>query len=164
MQDKLINIETKETHLCDRLSIGGFDYFVDSSRLAEPNEKFINESICPKEYLFKPLIATTNPSIDCPKVVDEVEKLAKEHCEYWEFDRLLGSGSNGLAHDSFVFGHNKAKETYTFSKEDMIDFLKFYKSYILMLKENGWEEVESSEDRILEVWKSQQPKTIYFKN
>ena len=39
-----------------------------------------------------------------------VEKLADAYCKLWEWERILGTGSNGLAYDSFVQGFNIHKE------------------------------------------------------
>ena len=98
-------------------------------------------------------MATTNPSIDIPKVVDKVAELAEEITTYEHFcDSSLDYASH---YKGVKIGYNKSQETHPFSEDDMIEFLKFYKSYILMLKAEKWENLEVTEEKLLEVWKNQ---------
>lgn len=80
---KLINTKTNEEHLCDKVTIDGFEYYVSDETpehgnyITYKNQLFIiqngdNELF----HLSKKIIATNNPNIDIPKVVDEVEELA----------------------------------------------------------------------------------------
>jgi hypothetical protein len=97
MKYKLINSKTKEEHLCDKVTIDGFDYYVseeeikvgdwytwDGNKNSAPslctdnyNETSILES---KEFTkFFKVITTNNPNIDIPKIVDEILKLSSHY-------------------------------------------------------------------------------------
>jgi len=97
MKYKLINSKTKEEHLCDKVTIDGFDYYVseeeikvgdwytwDGNKNSAPslctdnyNETSILES---KEFTkFFKVIATNNSNIDITKVVDEILKLSSKY-------------------------------------------------------------------------------------
>lgn len=120
--------------------------------------------IPPKEFEFyriynntcKKIIATNNQNIDIPKVIDEVERLAKEHCEYWEFNKVLGSGNNGLAYDSYIYGYNESQKTHPFSLEDMIEFGKYAHNDALSPSN-----IKTFEE-LFQTWKEQQLEVIYY--
>jgi hypothetical protein len=101
MKYKLINTKTKEEHLCDKVTIDGFSYYVSDKYARIGNfitdGKAIEEvtyfDTVTLEYSIKPngrtpmsqkrpslkwgnISATNNPNIDIPKVVDEVEMMA----------------------------------------------------------------------------------------
>jgi len=154
MKYKLINRKTGEETLCDKVTIDGFDYYVDTSRIAKPHEKFINELISPEQYLLKPIIATTNNSnIDIPKVVDEVEMLA--NIEYPFAFGGIGNIENTLK-NHFIKGYNKSQETHTNSDENMKLFGKFCTEYDYRLFGT------KSYEELLQLWKEQKPKTLYY--
>lgn len=109
MKYKLINKTTGEETLCDKVTIDGFDYYVsdeipkedDVATIPSYASLVIVGSIDDMPYSeshrhwqglfcntcfdveavskFKKVIATNNPNIDIPKVVDEVERLAENH-------------------------------------------------------------------------------------
>jgi hypothetical protein len=97
----------------------------------------------------KKVIATNNAlSIELPKVVDEVEEMAKEVAEIegkWGLDRVR-------ARINFLLGYKKSQETHPFSEDDMIEFLEWYKNHL----------VQYPTKDLLEIWKDQQIKTIYY--
>ena len=82
MKYKLINKQTNEEHLCDKVTIDGFDYYVSDEKLIpncyvfDPirNRITVIYLVSKKGENFgaKKVIATNNPSIDIPKVVDEL--------------------------------------------------------------------------------------------
>lgn len=172
MKYKLINSQTKEKHLCDKVTIDGFDYYV-VNEIPSIGDKSILQvedfatlilthyDACEPDYTGTKVIATNNSDIDVPKVVDEVARLAEEHCEWWEFERLLGSGSNGLAHDSFISGYHKSQETHPFSEEDIIDFYEWMQSYQDLSCALRINEVDTKGE-LIELWKKQRPKTVYY--
>lgn len=73
---KLINTQTSEEHLCNKITIDGFDYYVGNiaikfkygiSKLNEIVEILLGYDAT----LYKGIICTNNPNIDIPKVVDD---------------------------------------------------------------------------------------------
>jgi len=100
MKYELINTKTKEEHLCNKITIDGFDYYVSGEEiklndfvhldntikeLPEYNGNYIIQLLddallnSSNALNCKKVIATNNPNIDIPKVVDEVENLAWKH-------------------------------------------------------------------------------------
>lgn len=177
MKYKLINKQTGKEHLCEKVTIDGFDYYVsdkvpqlnDAVITAVGNIHYIKEDA--KDFieyvskLGKKVIATTNnPNIDVPKVVDEVERLAFDYYEQVKKDyyttgqtvKLPKSSKEFTAMaDGFIEGYNKAKETH---EEDMRKFGKFCIENNVCEEENryyqDWE--------LLKLWKEQQPKIVYY--
>lgn len=181
MKYKLINTKTNEIHLCDKVTINGFDYYVSDEGVVNPCY-FYNK---PTNYLGKALkrednflvceniegfhllseakkvIATNNPNIGIPKVMDEIadgkeiRELAKlsfhQETQIEDFNSL-----NGKKHFlGFTKGYIKSQETYPFSEEDMIDFGR----HIVNLCLNKIQFIVEGE--LLE-WKEQRPKIIYY--
>jgi len=175
---KLINTETKEETLCDKVVIDGFDYYVSDEKslsnngdwyLGYPNYDTlfkwemtgIHEG---KQVWINKVIATNNPNINIPKVVDEVERLAYEHC-----DKVIPKDVTRSLHYSFKCGYNKSQETHPFSEEDMIEFYRW-------LNKNSWQDyndikqglfvnsygVQKQDKELLQLWKEQKPKTVYY--
>lgn len=105
-------------------------------------------------YWINKVIATNNPNIDIPKVIDEVDNIIKNafYDKKGDFKRsTIGADDwiNGLK-----LGYNKAKETYQFTEEDMIEFAQ----YVL-------DNISYNNDKLEEMlftWKKQQLKTIYY--
>ena len=113
---KLINTTTKEEHLCDKVTIDGFDYYVSDEKYAvgencigeDEGGLRIHKCVILNNCLAigcKKVIATNNPNIDIPKVVNKVEKLAKEQWGNVHRTGILG----------FIDGYNKSQETHPFS-------------------------------------------------
>ena len=172
---KLINTTNKEEHLCDKVTIDGFDYYV-SDELPKQNDAVItavgnihyikDDSKDFIEYvskLGKVLIATNNPNIDILKVVNKVEKMANIHavqsgCEYREDLVRISKG--------YLTGYNKSQETHPNSDDDMIAFNEF--SIGLLHKQvNGvgyydYNAKWITTKELLQLWKEQQPKIMYY--
>ena len=131
----------------------------------------------------KKVIATNNPNIDCPKVVvdDELTIHTNNHFkDYWkkedgsEMKRYEISSSmmtNMLCEVSaFMSGYNKAKETYSNYDEDMTEFAEWInKNKFLQYADKLWSSslIEYSgclysTKELLQLWKSQKPKTIWY--
>ena len=173
MKYKLINKQTNEEHLCDKVTIDGFDYYVsdeeeqvvlDKNYYEHDNHipiySFTKDTL-PKEYYLPEVIATNNPNIDIPKVVNKVEKLAKEQWGNVHRTGILG----------FIDGYNKSQETHPFSEQDMLDF-------VLWKDENKFSVISTKEDwvselleysgcvyttkELLQLWKEQRTKIIYY--
>lgn len=163
---KLINRQTKEEYLCEKVVIDGFDYYITdttpkageykysltSKTLEVQDEGFTYES----DYK---VIATNNPNIDIPKVVDEVEELVKQL--YTPVKLHQHSYDSGVR-----FGYNHSQSTHPNSDEDVKDYLDFvednyyYHSYT-------WYNTDTNEpitkEKLFEAWKDKKVQTIYFK-
>lgn len=181
---KLINNTTKEETICSLVTIDGFEYYVSNDKIKKSDYFYVktknifggniiaksigNGKNCWEEHIitsvmdekgyhpshcFK-VIATNNPNIDIPKVIDEVDNIIKNafYDKKGDFKRsTIGADDwiNGLK-----LGYNKAKETYQFTEEDMIEFAQ----YVL-------DNISYNNDKLEEMlftWKKQQIKTIYY--
>lgn len=138
---KLINKQTGEEHICQKVTIDGFDYYVSDVHAVSGDFALyaghITKKMMDTEWTTgdKKVIVTNNPNIDISKVVDEVEELANQ---------------KALPHLRAVFieGYNKSQETHSFSEEDVIDFATF---------RNGGDVREE-----FKLWQEQQPKKVYY--
>ena len=172
---KLKNIKTNEIHLCDKVTIDGFDYYVSDTKIFElkPDDKyativenrrrivFYTKHIQSKDNV---VIATNNPNIDIPKVVNKVEKLAKEQWGNVHRTGILG----------FIDGYNKSQETHPFSEEDMIEFVEWCQKpcledlrqpnvvYISSGNFYWYKHKKYTPKELLQLWKEQQPKVLFY--
>jgi hypothetical protein len=177
MKYKLIHQETKKETICEKVVTGdGFEYYVSNqdrslndfvllnnkpiSKLPDYNGyhviQLIDETLldsanalnCPK------VIATNNPNIDIPKVVDEVEKFADEATPL-RLGKLI-----------FKQGYSKSQETHPFTAEDMLAFGKLLSKQtdedgqILNPNYINDKGLFISAQQLLEFWKT---KTIFYK-
>lgn len=174
---KLINTTNKEEHLCDKVTIDGFDYYVGGKIKLHgenlENGKFYIEhtQIKPDRFsLFKRdmeddsfencflIIATTNPNINIPKVVNEVERLTFQEFKDWSF------GEHGPWHTYKMFqkGYSKSQETHPFNEDDVEFFVK--KALEDAKKSVCWsdEYYKHLTKELLQLWKEQQTKKVYY--
>jgi len=177
MKYKLINITTKQETLCDKVTIDGFDYYVSDEIIGEDelfvmgNELVYNSSLITDEWCKssqpKP-IATNNPNIDIPKVVDEVEILGEDETNIRILKHKTPSQIARQYFDGFVKGYNKSQETHPFSEEDMIEFGQWvsHNDWVYLPSKKYWVNEEQEElcqkissEELLQLWKEQQPKT-----
>lgn len=184
MKFKLINIDTNEETICEKIVIDGFDYYV-SDEIINDVRPFMGRWQIEKGYILNKfptyltdlsecrlVIATNNSNIDLPQVVDEADVLADK----WVFETNgeKWSNNNGSAGDnygSFKAGYKKSQETHPNSDQDMIDFYKW-------LNKNLWEDfndikkglfvnsfgVQKQEKELIQLWKDQQPRKIYYQH
>ena len=160
---KLINLQTKKEHLCDKITIEGFDYYVGDITYVNKDEiyydtfqKELKTSNCEQQsFTINKIIATNNPNIDIPKVVDAVEKLKLVYNEGGNKDIFTTGVLTGIE-----IGYNKSQETHPNSDEDMIEFNKWQKS-LLGSKNDHWL-VEKSDKELLQLWKKHRPKIVYY--
>lgn len=178
MKYKLINSQTKEESLCDKITIGIYDYYVSDEKAkhndwcyyTKDSESHINYQR--GEYLnAKKVIATNNPNIDIPKVVDEVEILAHRYFSderfKWEQENPDGmkSPESLIKHYDKTFapiykaGYNKSQEEYPFSEEDMIEFAWWLKEN---LGQFSCDRTAHFKGKYFKIWKEQQPKSIWY--
>lgn len=181
---KLINSKTNEEHLCEKVTIDGFDYYVSDEKPIHKDWYISNGTLyqsgdsqhelnMPKWFGGK-VIATTNSNIDVPKVVDEVEELALKTTLHPKvlFNELKKCSQNdALLIDEFgdyniiryrettgfILGYSKSQETHSNSDEDMIEFAVFYKKH-------QDKSLEYWGKDLFKVWKEQKPITLYYEN
>lgn len=164
MKYKLINYVTKTETFCGKVTIDGFDYYVSDENPVGDSYVFDLDRIkfiCSDDESTttdKKVIATNNPNIDCPKVVDEVEKLAKKYTEETESLRMKRV---------WKAGYNKSQETHPNSDEDMIEFAEWIADsklhgYSKQLYEAMIRHKVSTTKELLQLWKEQRTKIVYY--
>jgi hypothetical protein len=215
---RLINKTTNEEHICTKVVLDGFDYYINDDDI-NTSDYYIglnlsNSSvrICSNENQIdyskhKKIIATNNPSIDLPQIEvnydydelgelmiqDALIKFEKKHgyklssldkvegngdylyfayYETFEDTLILHYGEHTL-HDcpysvtlelplkdsKYPIIETDNQNTHLNSDEDMIEFAY----WLLDIKTfNDWHK-ETPPKKLLEIWKSEQPKVIYFK-
>jgi hypothetical protein len=158
------NVTTGEETLCEKVVVDNHDYYLSEN--PELDDYCSNPRT--KEF-FKVLdtmmidglnnnnnddytiIATNNPSLDLPQVLGEVEELAKSEHSYnhksvQEIGFRLG----------FVMGYKQAKETYSYTKKDLIDF----KQQAPLILEQM---CAATDEELFDIWKEQRTITISVK-
>lgn len=165
---KLINKNTSEEHLCNKVTIDGFEYYVsDESPLGDEYVFEVDrvKFICSEDestILDKKVIATNNLNIDIPKIVDNVRRLSIDYVNTKpfgvskEFGFLQGLG--------FIEGYNKSQETHPFSEDDMIEFLNWVQTNYYCVEINIWlkEGNYYTTKELLQLWKEQKVNTLYY--
>jgi hypothetical protein len=171
MKGKLINKQTKEEHLCDKITIDGFDYYVSDVHAVSGDFALyaghITKKLVDTEWTTgdKKIIATNNPNIDVPKVVELLDYETNKYSEITEEpQRIIG----------FALGYNKSQETHPFSEEDMIEFNEWCETSVeanLFWRRNRIDpKMSGSHHKIrkqkrkelLQLWKEQKPKIVYY--
>lgn len=163
---KLINKTTGEEHLCNKVTIGGFDYYVsDIDVILDGSSPFVytkKDGIYKFEVIKaildisdypKIIIATNNPNIDCPQVVDEVEKIGSVAIQN---SKKFSNSSKTDYTIGFIHGYNKSQETHSFSEEDIKSFGKFCADYEYRIYGS------KTQEQLLEIWKEQRVEVIYY--
>ena len=182
MQYKLINTTTKEEFICEKVVVDGYEYYVNDSEIIK-DEFYIsletNYATEPKErYVLyclgvglngenpKKVIATTNPSLDIPQIIDEFEELKKEYFKSWSFGETNPNHFYNVLRDAY----KKAKEQYQYTKQDMIEFAEWKDKLSPSQKVSVWSKNGESKglfnmdnEQLLEKFENTRPKTIYFK-
>ena len=156
MKYKLINNITKEEHLCDKITIEGFDYYV--------RKGFV--------------LVTNNPNIvDIPKVIDEIEYFAKKHSTGYEQIKGFKKGYNKLQqthpfnmqdmiefYEWCNFPIYRASGDLGFNKRVQPQFPD-YNTYVIIdekgcsIKPKG---VFLTTEELIEIWGNQRTITLYY--
>lgn len=161
MKHLLINSKTGEKTLCEKVAVDGFDYYVSDEPIKEGQYQWFHKHESRKPILKaerdlandghrKLVIATNNPNLDIPKVVDVVEELCKKEGH----DTILGVGH------IWIEGYNKSQETHPYSKEDVLEFVDFV--YRSQFDTDGYTQDKETEE-LLQLWEEQRPKKVYYK-
>lgn len=170
MKVKAINKSTNQQFDCEEIEIKRYKYYLyynsEPKRIGQYYITKDNQVDIVKtgKELGKPILCTNNPNIDCPQVVDEVEKIAEEWFlinGYNQFDYIHSHRIPDAITTNKLFktGYKKSQETHPNSDEDMKSFLKFSIEY---RRYNDLEGLSKTSDELLQLWKEQQPKTIYY--
>lgn len=156
------NRKTGEETLCEKVEVGGYEYYISEGDIIKFDYYLVlpgtNQPIrcCSNENeidysISKKVIATNNKSLELPQVVVDNFELWVEYREkrlstmcnsqYWDMH-----GSK----ESFLDGLNKAKETYQFTKDDMVEFTDwiFVESF-----KRGTSDYTTEE--LLDIWQEQ---------
>jgi len=179
MNYRLINRQTKEEYLCEKVVIDRFDYYVSDTYINKlnPDDKYhtivensrrvvqYSKHIQSKDIV---VICTNNPNIDIPKVVNEVnergKKYALQYCDEIETGIFINRKQG------FIEGYTHSQSTHPNSDEDMIEFgewlglnyVRLHKvwvhRYASQIDKDMWIET----DKLLTIWKDQRVQTIYF--
>lgn len=161
--------------MCEKFVVDGFDYYVseDEIKVGDYYLTFTNKTVIgnvrrceDSSYSFthcKKVIATNNPNIDIPKIINENklrdmlfvldgQDVYKAHDQYSQ--TALGGFLRGCKH-----GYSKSQETHSFSEEDMIEFTEW------IIRRN-WQKIniifEKTTKELLQLWKEKQPKIVYY--
>lgn len=162
MKYKLVNIRTKKETFCEKVTVDGFDYYVSNEKIEENNKvyfagrilttttyntwfliwNFIELPVPPVFYKNNKhplkIIATNNPNINIPKVVDEIRKLAlTEYPEEWQED-------NGCNYPQQEWDINK------------IEFHKW------AFQQARLKESDLTTKELLQIWKEGRIKIVYY--
>lgn len=158
---KVKNTVTGEETICEKVVVGSHDYYVSKEQALEGDYGYIDFQDGEVKKIGKhfaddweKVIATTNKSLDLPIVIDEVEELAEidsEKCGYFEYENRHHYHIEG-----FKDGYNKAKETYSFTKDDLINFKQ--QAPLILEQLNG-----ASDSELFDIWQEQRTKTILVK-
>jgi hypothetical protein len=181
MEYKLINFETKEETICQKIQINKFDYYVnkDIIKLNDPITDGYRVWFWRDDCSLlgrKKIIATNNSHISIPKVIDKIEEVIKNH--FYQENGIDFKRST-IGAEEFIkglkIGYNKSQETHPFSKKDMIEFVEWiiekyisYNDVYITKVDYYYSEAELkllkhySTEELLELWKEQQPKVLYY--
>lgn len=164
MKYKLIDQITKEEHICDKITIDGFDYYFAEDMIKEgefflmEGEMIENCSLLTNEWCNSKqpkIFATNNPNINMPKIFEEAEMLSEKviaNFEYREDEDVK------YARKKWSDGYKVAKYLYPFDENDMIEFALFYTDYIINSKEKDIR----TRKGIFELWKEQKQITLFY--
>ena len=165
---KLKNIKTNEIHLCDKVPIDGFDYYVSDTKIFElkPDDKyativenrrrivFYTKHIQSKDNV---VIATNNPNIDIPMVIDAVQVFA---------ETKVPDGFRTI----WKSGYNKSQKTHPFSLDDVKEIISLAREQYWDIDNRGfssntegdWSFKYSTEDEIIQKYQETKVLTIFY--
>ena len=183
MKYKLINSVSKIETICDKITIDEFDYYVSDERIKElkPNDKYhtvvenprriVQYSKYIQDTFSKVVIATNNPDIDIPKVIDVVEKLAYDWLYEEETERKASQGYPLKPMEyGFIKGYNKSQKTYPFKLDDVKEIINLAREQYWDIDNRGfssntdgdWSFKYSTEDEIIQKYQETKVLTIFY--
>jgi len=165
---KLKNIKTNEIHLCDKVTIDGFDYYVSDEKYAvgencigeDEGGLRIHKCVILNNCLAigcKKVIATNNPNIDIPMVIDAVQVFA---------ETKVPDGFRTI----WKSGYNKSQKTHPFSLDDVKEIISLAREQYWDIDNRGfssntegdWSFKYSTEDEIIQKYQETKVLTIFY--
>lgn len=164
MKIKLINKQTNEEHICSKVVIDGFDYYVSDDEIK------LNDPITDNYRVWfwrddcsllgrKKVIATNNPNLDIFQVVDNYKNGKWWAADLNGYDKNCELPTNDVEVNSFIEGYNKSQESHPFSEEDMIEFSWWLVKNLGMF---SCDRTAHFNKELLQIWKEQRIKIIYY--
>ena len=171
--------------LCNKVIIDGYKYYLYYN--TEP--KKIGQYYITKDNqvdivktgkeLGKPILCSNNPNIDIVQVIDDVEDLDILKSKWYDNQEEDRSEAfvfqySGIVDDALekgiIIGYNKSQEMFPFTEEDMIEFAEWYSKEECVIERCSdgifvhYENDLIPYKKLLQLWKEQQPKIIYYEN
>ena len=179
--------------LCDKVTIDGFDYYLDYSQPIKVDKWYISNQaprLCVKikegKYPYIHLnnkgeeiadfhtwkgviICSNNPNIDIPQVVDDIKDLNILKSKWYDNQEEDKSEAfvfqySGIVDDALekgiILGYNKSQETHSFSEDDMIEFYKWVTEKHSVDITGKYSKMSTK--KLLQLWKEQRTKIIYY--
>ncbi len=166
---KLINFVTHEEHLCEKVTIDEFDYYVGNTPAKDYEgfyflkDKIYHTSKTLLQTGCKKIIATNNPNINLPKLINEIEKLGEIETNIRILRHQVTSKAARTYFEGFMNGFEKSRETYQFTENDMIEFAKWLR--IEDTEKNAEKYANFYDLDMLGFWKeNNQMKNLYYEN
>lgn len=181
MKYLLVNKKTKEEHLCSKVTLNRFDYYLDDTDIQRPCSP-INvcmahvSKICDKCGKYKGLkvIATDDSNIELPQIINEDLSISD-----------LALKSIGIIQDKvplredfitdvqwgfmngFINGYEQSQESHPYTLQDMVDFAKWIADfkkhgYVKQLYEACIINKATLVEDLVGIWEKQKIKTIYY--
>lgn len=171
---KLINLNTKEEQLCDKVTAeDGFCYYVSEgepfayayikhknevikvNRIGETSGAVYHDKGFNYSHECQKVVATNNSNIDIPMVIDAVQVFA---------ETKVPDGFRTI----WKSGYNKSQKTHPFSEENMIDFGEWLNKNASRNSTGTWQYFGNNfytktTKELFQLWKEQQPKIVYYK-
>lgn len=166
----LVKKTSGEETICEKVEVDNQDYYLSNDDFNYPCfvvtdiDKLVEVNKNNEEYYHrfnsKKVIATTNPSLGLPMVVDEVEELASKSADIEEcFNNVDGDCSGYYDYiEGYKIGYNKAKKTYSYTKEDMVEFTEW-----LITKSFREGTSDYTTEELFDIWQEQRTITINVK-
>ena len=169
---RLINKETNEATICEKVVIGDFEYYVIEEEILKDDEcYFITENngifhkgkkdtIIDHPNRKKPhrkVVATNFPGMS-PNIFYEVSDQFSLYFTDLNSKNIYEDNyrNKNKSFRDYMSGYNKSKETYSFSEEDMLEFGKFCHN-----DAHSTNRIRTFKE-LLEKYKEQKIETIYY--
>jgi hypothetical protein len=174
MKYKLINKQTNEEHVCSKVTIDGFDYYVSDNHInkLKPDDAYHTIVENPRRVVRYTkhiqdttsgvIICTNNPNINILKVVDEVEELAEK-----AWGNSLATKGHRIG---FKYGYSKSQETHPFSLNDVKEIINLAREQYWDVDNRGfssnaegdWSFKYSTEDEIIQKYQETKVLKIFY--
>ena len=193
MKYLLINKVTEQSTICEKIEIGGGEFYISEEEIKNGDYILSKNSISPlyldgktifPEMLdlpqWKKVVASNIGHVGIPQIVDELEynyylelearrevaKNFKGQVAGRHPDAFGGSEMHHMVR-GYLEGYQKAKETFCFTEKDLVEFAE----WIADSKKHGFSKqlyeamivnrVKTTKE-LLDVWKEQQVKIVYY--